>query len=159
VNDFLVGTRIPSKSVSWRIPTRMTGCTAPWLPSQGDRGSCTTITVGAGHSALERWLEMVSSACGGRYCPERCFCATDRRLSFGRSAWWKCGACSSRQSRDRTYLRLARRGVGVAVNRGTMETAGNNKARNRGRGPRREAPRRTSSCCSQPVSCCRDLLL
>jgi hypothetical protein len=26
----------PSTGVSWRASTRMTGCTASWLPSQGD---------------------------------------------------------------------------------------------------------------------------
>ena len=36
--------------------TRMTGCTAPWLPSLGDRGSCTFyINIDSGHSALERY--------------------------------------------------------------------------------------------------------
>ena len=43
--------------------TRMTGCTAPWLPSLGDRGSCTFYQYRPGHSALERLLEMVTSAC------------------------------------------------------------------------------------------------
>jgi hypothetical protein len=42
---------------------RMTGCTAPYSPSLGDRGSCTTyINIDSGHSALERSPGMVSSA-------------------------------------------------------------------------------------------------
>ena len=41
-----------------------------------------------------------------------------------------------------------------------METAGNNEARNRGRGPRKGGPEENLPFgCSQPVSCCRDLLL
>ena len=44
--------------------TRMTGCTAPLFPSLGDRGSCTFyINIDSGHPALERLLEMVTSAC------------------------------------------------------------------------------------------------
>ena len=45
---------VPSTSVSWRVPSRMTGCTAPWLPSQGDRGSCTAVIVATDHQDLER---------------------------------------------------------------------------------------------------------
>ena len=60
--------------------TRMTGCTAPLFPSLGDRGSCTTYQYRPGHSALERLLEMVTSACDGRYGPDRCFDAADRWL-------------------------------------------------------------------------------
>src|ERR1035441_11004265 len=44
--------------------TRMTGCTAPLFPSLGDRGSCTFyLNIDLGQSALERLLEMVTSAC------------------------------------------------------------------------------------------------
>src|ERR1035441_44127 len=42
----------------------MTGCTAPLFPSLGDRGSCTFyLNIDLGQSALERLLEMVTSAC------------------------------------------------------------------------------------------------
>jgi hypothetical protein len=35
----------------------------PLFPSLGDRGPCTTYQYRLGHSALERLLEMVTSAC------------------------------------------------------------------------------------------------
>jgi hypothetical protein len=93
----------------------MTECTAPWLPSQGVRESCTTITVGAGHSALERAsLRSASGASNGlsrervvaifgqfvwalrgphgtalrqRY--EHLFC-TSRSLGYERHGYWYC---------------------------------------------------------------------
>jgi hypothetical protein len=37
----------PSTSVSWSISTRMTGCTAPRLPSQGDGGRAPYISISA----------------------------------------------------------------------------------------------------------------
>jgi hypothetical protein len=35
----------------------------PLLPSQGNRGRAPSISIGVGRSALERLLEMLSSAC------------------------------------------------------------------------------------------------
>ncbi len=60
--------------------TSMTGCTTPWLPSLGDRGSCTFYQYRPGHSALERLLEMVTSACDGRHGPDRRHDVGDRWL-------------------------------------------------------------------------------
>jgi hypothetical protein len=64
VNDLLV---VLPDSIEKRLlddSTRMTRCTAPLFPSLGDRGSCTFyINIDSGHSALERSLEMVTSAC------------------------------------------------------------------------------------------------
>ena len=64
MNDLLV---VLPDSIEKRLlddSTRMTGCTAPLFPSLGDRGSCTFyINIDSGHSALERSLEMVTSAC------------------------------------------------------------------------------------------------
>ena len=63
MNDLLV---VYLDSIDKRLlddSTRMTGCTAPLFPSLGDRGSCTTYQYRPGHSALERLLEMVTSAC------------------------------------------------------------------------------------------------
>ena len=57
--------------------TRMTGCTAPLFPSLGDRGSCTTYQYRPGHSALERLLEMVTSASDCRHGPDRRHDAAD----------------------------------------------------------------------------------
>ena len=63
MNDLLV---VLPDSIDERLLdelTRMTGCTAPYSPSLGDRGSCTTyINIDSGHSALERSPGMVSSA-------------------------------------------------------------------------------------------------
>jgi hypothetical protein len=81
VNDLLV---VLPDSIEKRLlddSTRMTGCTAPLFPSLGDRGSCTFyLNIDLGHSALERLLEMVTSACDGRYGPDRCNDAADRWL-------------------------------------------------------------------------------
>jgi hypothetical protein len=54
------------------------------LPSQGDGGRAPStapfVSIGPGHQALERSLEMVTSACDGRYCLDRCHNAADRWL-------------------------------------------------------------------------------
>ena len=53
----------------------------PYSPSLGDRGSCTFyINIDSGHLALERLLEMVTSACDGRYGPDRRHDVADRWL-------------------------------------------------------------------------------
>ena len=49
-------------------------------PSLGDRGRAPSINIGEGRSALERLLEMVSSACDGRHGPDRCLDVADRWL-------------------------------------------------------------------------------
>jgi hypothetical protein len=54
------------------------GVHGPLFPSLGDRGSCTFYRPG--HSALERLLEMVTSACDGRYGPDRRNDVADRWL-------------------------------------------------------------------------------
>jgi hypothetical protein len=57
------------------------GVHGPYSPSLGDRGSCTFyINIDSGHLALERFLEMVTSACDGRYGPERRNDVADRWL-------------------------------------------------------------------------------
>jgi hypothetical protein len=70
VNDLLV---VLPDSIDKRLlddSARMAGCTAPYSPSLGDRGSCTTyINIDSGHSALERLLEMVTSACDSGTAP------------------------------------------------------------------------------------------
>ena len=81
MNDLLV---VLPDSIDKRLlddSARMAGCTAPYSPSLGDRGSCTFyINIDSGHLALERLLEMVTSACDGRYGPERRNDVADRWL-------------------------------------------------------------------------------
>ena len=48
---------------------RMTGSTAPHFPRKATGGRAPSINIGAGHSALERLLEILSNVCGGRSAP------------------------------------------------------------------------------------------
>ena len=69
----------------------MTGCTAPWLPSQGDRGSCTRypsadykfLVVRRSHEAAHR---------PSRFLPNRSRRRRRRPLSFGAPPSRRSGA-------------------------------------------------------------------
>ncbi len=80
VNDFVVVSWTPSTSVSWGSSTRTTRCTAPCFPRKATGGRAPSIDNDSGHSALERLLEMVSSACGRKHGFDRCLDAADRWL-------------------------------------------------------------------------------
>ena len=51
------------RDVSWSTSTRTTNCTAPGFPRKATGGRAPSITVGSGHPALERSLEMMRGAC------------------------------------------------------------------------------------------------
>ena len=80
MNDLLV---VLPDSIDKRLLdelTRMTGCTAPILLARRPGVVHLLYQYRPGHPALERFLEMVTSACDSRYGPDRRNDVADRWL-------------------------------------------------------------------------------